>query len=333
MTRPSFALQRAFLVDAIGPAGLTTAAVVGLCVAVLGGQLTAAASVVPAPLQAGQIGLGLLPVALSIGVPIAVLVGIVAAGQAWAEGGDWLSLRSAGLRGSALLPATLALGLTGAGAQGALTHNLAPRGQALARMSFQTGSLTLRAGQPLHLGDLLLVAEEASAGRYRGLALATGDVAVAAREGGFDGAALALEHGSAQSFGERPWRLRFARARVPLPAPDRRVELVERTDADLRALIERMETNGRDAAYEQLILYKRSTLPAAVPLLATLGLPLGLRRVRPAIAAASVGLGWWIATRLCDQAADRLGPELAAAAPLLGLALVTAALWLRWADR
>jgi lipopolysaccharide export LptBFGC system permease protein LptF len=110
------------------------------------------------------------------------------------------------------------------------------------------------------------------------------------------------------------------------------VELVERSDQSLSDLIDRMKSTQKNSSREQLALYKRSTLPLAVPFLAALGLPLGARRARPALVAVSVVLSWWAVMRICDQAVPTLGPLMAAGLPTLLVALAAAISWLSWSD-
>ena len=93
------------------------------------------------------------------------------------------------------------------------------------------------------------------------------------------------------------------------------------------------QSAGKDASFERMTLYKRAATPLSLPLLALLGLPLGVRGVRPAVAALGVTLGWWALMRLCDQAVGALGPALAALRPPLALAAATAIAWLRWGER
>jgi len=94
-----------------------------------------------------------------------------------------------------------------------------------------------------------------------------------------------------------------------------------------------MKDEGRAAPVERMILYKRSTLPLSLPLLAVLGLPLGGRGLRPASAVVAVTLSWWAATRICDQSVGSLGPIWAASLPLIGLSIGVIVAWVGWSER
>jgi hypothetical protein len=127
---------------------------------------------------------------------------------------------------------------------------------------------------------------------------------------------------------------RFGEAWFPISGPSmvRRVELDERSDADLLRLARRREAAGRDASYERTLLYKRTTHALECLLLPLLALPLGLaRRGRP-YEILVVVVGWWALLRLGDRLCPILGPGLASALPLLGLLLAVGVLWATWRD-
>ena len=124
----------------------------------------------------------------------------------------------------------------------------------------------------------------------------------------------------------------FADAELALRPALPRMENAERSTASLSTLIARMESEGRTAAVERLSLYKRTALAASLPLLAILGLPLGVRGVRPAAAATGVTLAWWAVMRICDQVVGSTGPLLASLLPLALLAVSAAVSWLTWRD-
>ena len=323
-----------FLSHALRPAAVALVAVTGFGCLLLAAQVLVRTPVVPGPAGAGRVALGMLPVALATGLPAAVLAGCVSAARSWRLGGEWLGIAVSGQGTRRLLPALL---IAGAGAgllQGALTHGLDPAGRRHARAALLSAAsdLGLRSGEPLVLPGGVLRARDVRGGEWSGVFLAQGDVLLSAQRGRVRNGRLVLEEGTAHDL-ESGWSARFVRADIPLRLPGRRFELAERSLGSLRGLLERKRAAGEHAAYETLILYKRTTSALAVPLLLLLAVPLGSRRARPAPAALAVLVGWWLAIRVCDQAVAHMGPTMAAAAPLLGLAGVTALAWLRWRDR
>ena len=192
--------------------------------------------------------------------------------------------------------------------------------------------LGLRAGQPLVLPQGVLRARAVQGRNWEGVFFAQDQTVVSARRGRVEGGTLVLEDGTARTI-EAEGRMRFARARVPLTLPGRRFELAERGFDSLSGLLERKRGRGEQAAYETLILYKRTTSALAIPLFAALALPLGARRRRAAPVTLVVLLGWWLSIRIADQSVDLLGAMLAAMLPLGLLGASTAVAWLRWEAR
>lgn len=316
---------------------LTVGAVVGSGVVLMGAQALALSPVLPGPRGALQVLLGHVPAALAIGLPVGVLVGVVSATRSWLEGGELLGLELSGRpRAGLALPAVL-LGLAGGGVQLGITHVLEPAGRAAgtAALHAATAELRLRPEQTVSLGPVLLHVQAVEGAELADIFVAAPGVVAAARSGRLArGERLLLHEGTALSDGSRPddpaWSLRFEAAEVSLSQGGRRVELAERTSADLLALIDRMQASGRAARAERLAWLKRTLVPLCVPLLALLALPLGARGVQPGLAAGAVVLGWWTLMRIGDQAVHALGPVLAAGLPALGLVL---ALVLAWSPR
>ena len=323
-----------FLSHALRPAAVTLVAVAAFGCLLMAAQVLVRAPVVPGPVGAARVVLGMLPVALAAAVPAAVLAGGVAAARSWALGGEWRALAVSGHGGRRLLPA---LGVAGALAglgQAALTHQLDPAGRRAARAALLSAAsdLGLRAGEPLVLPGGVLRARGVDGARWTGVFLAQDDVVVAAERGRVEDGRLLLEVGTARDLGSG-WEATFDRADIPLRLPGRRFELAERSGASLRALLARKRASGEGAAYETLILYKRTTTALAVPMLLLLSVPLGRRGARPAPVALAVLVAWWVSIRVFDQAVGVVGPGLSASAPLLGLCGVGALLWLRWRGR
>lgn len=330
-------LDRALRRDVARAGGLAALAVSGLGALLLAGQTLASAAFIPGPGGVLSLVLGLLPAVLGVAAPAGLLVGALAAGRRWTEAGDALALMASGLGQRRLAGALTGLGLAVAAFGLLNSHVVEPAGRRLARSALIAAAdgLSLRAGQPVTLSGALLRAGRVEGARLGDLFVATDRVVVSAAEGEVgEGGALLLERGEARGVGgdAAGWTLRFARGSMPLDPPARRVELAERTSADLGALINRMSARGSAAHAERLALYKRSTLPLGAPLLALLGLALGARSTRIGLAALGAALSWWAVVRVCDQTVGALGPALAAGLPLIALAAATALAWATWRE-
>lgn len=326
-------VSRALWSVAVPPLSLTVLGLVGASVLLLSGQLLGQSAVQPSLPGLLAILFWALPSAAAVALPVGALVGTTSAGRSWREGGELRALEVSGLSSRQLLCPALALGLLLCFGEAFLTHHLEPHGRATIRRVLHAaiGDLTLRPGQPLSLGSTLLHARSVGPAGYEGLFVASGDTVIQAASGIVgDAGTLQLQDGGVVGVAPNTyWKLAFGSAALVLDVPTPRVELVERPGPSLRALIGRTEADGRSAAYERLVLYKRTSLPLSLPLLAALGLTLGLRGARPGPAAVGVVLGWWTLTRLCDQSVQLLGPVWSAAVPLLVLAAATAASWAR----
>lgn len=339
----SGSLERSWTAEVGGASALAAAAITGLGGLLAVAQILSQSAVIPGPVGVLRVGIGLSPAVLGAALPVALLFGTVAAGRRWAEAGDGLALSASGWGARRLIAALLVLGAGAGAVEAGLSHNLEPRGRAEVRRALvaAAGDLSLQAGQPAAVGSVLVFAGEVRGAALGDLFVATDTLVASARAGALEpGGALFLEDGEAASVvrvGGAPdatgWRIRFRTARLPLDVRGRRVESAERSSSDLRDLIERMRARGASVEPETLALYKRTALPLCMPLLALLGLPLGMRGVRPMFAATTTALAWWVLLRICDQAVLTLGPALAAALPPLGLVLATALAWASWRDR
>lgn len=323
----------ALLRESAAPGGLVVVGLVAIGVSLMAGQAVLQSGLVPGLAGLCMVIGGLLPSVLAVALPVGVLAGLVAAGQAWAERGDWLAMMSSGLSGRVLLPGLLAAGaLCGVGEAG-LAHVLEPAGRRLVREAMITaaGEVTLRPGQPAEVGGVLLHAARVEGADLGGLFIATEGAAMSAVSGRVAGGVLSLTEGTAAGLTD-DWTMTFAEAQLALRPATPRMEHAERSTPSLTGLIMRMEGEGRPAAVERLALYKRTALPLSLPLLAVLALPLGVRGVRPAAAATAVTLSWWAVMRICDQTVGSTGPILAAAIPPAALALAAAVAWLTWRE-
>lgn len=329
-------------VDAVLLRGLTGPVLVALvllgAVGLLleAGTVLARAAVIP-PVH-GLLGvmLGLLPAVLELALPLAFLTGLVVVLGRWHDDGTWIALRACGVGGHRLLrPASAGALLCGLLLLGA-SHLLAPVGRrvAAAQLVRACSELTPQPGGFLPLGGAMLHRPVSG-----GLLLSLGEVVIVAREGTLapraGGLLLRLHEGEALLGAPGGAVLRFEAAEVPLALDSghRRVELVERSDTELRDLARRRTELGRDASYERLILLKRTSLALAVLLLPLVALPLALRWGGRAAPVLGVVLLLWVLIRVGDGACAWLGPWAAAALPLAGLVAAALALWAGWRDR
>ena len=309
-------------------------AVVGLLLAV--GQALAVAAVAPGPAGVLRLALVMLPTVLGVALPVGVLFGGVSAARAWREGGDWQALASAGVGARATAGPMVAAGLAVALLGGLLTHGLEPLARRDARrtLAVAAGDLRLQPGRPLAVGETLVLAGTVRERDLGEVLVATGSTVVAARQGELQGEGrVGLSDGQAvqvRNEGGAGWTLHFARAELRLDVQAPRVELAERTDAELSALAGRLEGEGQPATAQRLALARRTALPACVPLLALLAVPLGARGATPGAAATATVLGWWAVLRVSDQAATTWGHLPAAWAPAAALVLAAGLAWATW---
>jgi len=278
----------------------------------------------------------LLPAVLELGLPLAIFAGALVGFGRWREDGTWTGLRAIGLPGRRLLGPSLLLGGALAVVLVLLGHGLAPAGRRAAARTLaeSAGALELVPGHFLAVGDAVLHRPEGG-----GLLVALGDLVAVAREHRIeprsDGVLLRLADGRAALGAPGGGSLGFREAAFPLPSgsPGRRVELAERSDAELRALAASQQRNGKDSAYTSLILLKRSMLPIVALWLPLLACPMGLRWGARPWMGLSVVLGLWTLIRAGDACCRWTGAWAAAALPLLGLGVCAALVWLRWEDR
>ncbi|MFH1469974.1 MAG: LptF/LptG family permease [Pseudomonadota bacterium] len=320
----------------LGPTGVALVLVAGAGLLLEAGAALAGAAVLPSPGVAGGLLLGLLPAVLELALPIAFLTGLVVALGRWHDDGTWIALRACGMGGHRLLrPATLCA-LAVALPLLLLSHGLAPAGRraAASRLAQACSELTLPPGGFLPLGGATLFRPPSG-----GVVAAFGEGLLIAVEGGLTpragGVLLRLGPGEALPAGPGGPVLRFESAHIPLAlgTATRRIELVERTDAELQALATRREAAGRDPGYARLILLKRSSMALAVLLLPGVALPLALRWGGRAMPVLGVALLLWSLVRLGDGLVAHLGAWSAAGLPLLGLAALSVTLWAGWRDR
>ena len=335
MARPEHAFARAMLRSS-GSAVLVVAVVGTLVVTA---RAIASAEVVPSPALALAMVVGLVPSALAVAVPVAVLVGSVAAADAWRAGGELIGLSSLGIPARRIGATAFVVGCAAALVEATFTHALEPMGRSQVKTALilATEHLQLQAEQPVRIGTTLVRAERVVDEHYEDVFLASGDLVVAALVARPEsGGVLRLEQGHALRLGDGPTehvRVSFDVARVPIGASELRRDAADLSDRQLASLVDRMRSEGRAGAFEAMTLYKRTAIPLNVPLLALLGVPLGARGFRPAWAALCTAVGWWALLRICDANVKAIGPTIAVMIPWTALAIATVVAWWRWPDR
>lgn len=274
------------------------------------------------------------PTVLGLVAPLACVVGLSGTLRRWRQEGQWTAVQAAGLGGRVLLGPALGFALAVGGLCWVSAHHLEPAARAAAR-GLVTEALRPRPGVPLQIGTVTLLADAVDASGLTGVFFAV-DGPTWPRVGSARAASLApgqllLESGVVHLPGPPQARVDFERLTLPLPVPDHRVELNERSDAALAALIARMEARGRDAGYERAVLLKRSAWPVAAALLVLICPPLALRRraLWPAVPI----VAYWGLVRGLDAGARAVGGGVAAWLPVALLGLAVAWTWGRWRER
>ncbi len=333
-------ITRAVLRDAAAPAWWTFVAASALSAVVAGVRALWTEGVVLDPLTWVRVLALAVPSLWSIALPAAAAVGIAAAVSRWVEEGAWIGARAAGLSGRHLLPAALVLGGVLAAATAAMTRagETAARRQTARALSEAAEAASLWPGQAVDLGGVTVrPTRVADDGWSEELFLAGGGAVGTAARGRVvwagDVLAVELEDGVMVVGDDPPVRVRFERWVRELPPPSApRLELDQRSNAELVTVARRTERSGRDASYEWSILYKRLLHPLSALLLPVALIPAATRRR----AAASVGLAvvyYLVAVRLGDHLSPSVGPLVAAAFGPVGVALWAAVAWARWGDR
>jgi len=256
---------RALIAESLRPALVALLALTAAGLLLLVGQSIQRAPVAPGLAGTLRVLLGLLPAVLGMALPVSLLFGLVAAARAWREGGDWLALSTAGHGARAVLGAVVITGLVGAAVQAAVAHWLEPLGRRSARLALvdASGDLRLQPGRPAVVGDVVLRAAAVDGGGLTDVVIAAGPRLVAARRGELLGAGrILLEEGQAlgvDAAGIQRWRMEFGRAELALDPARPRVELGERSDAELWQAADRLDARGRDSGPQRMALVKRSS--------------------------------------------------------------------------
>ena len=282
-----------------------------------------------------------IPSLWSIVLPAVGAVGTVAAMSRWVDEGAWIGARSVGVRGRTLLPAVLVLGA----ALGTATAVMTLYGEPLVKrtsarvINEAAADVSLWPGELTDLGPVVVRPERRDKTGYAEALFIAGDGLVGTAQRGRvvrRGEQLAVEliDGSMVFGSGDVVRVEFDRWVRELPAPgSRRLELDQRTNAELAAAATRTQQSGGGASYEWAILYKRYLHPIAALLFPLALLPAGASGRRPAASAALACVGYLVAVRFGDHLATVVGPWLGAATGPLFVALWAAVAWARWADR
>jgi hypothetical protein len=294
------------------------------------GQAVLSASLVPDPDLLGAMAAASLGVSLALALPLGVLGGIAAGYRRLREEGAVLALGTLGAAPTALAaPVIPAAALTGI--LWAMTlHFIEPSSRASLRDArvLAAARASPAPGHALQLGDWSLAAvggELRFAGQdWVGMAR-TWSLAPARGGGGEVGVVARLRDGRARRVdGEAA--LTFAELTVPITLPGiSRVHAAERPTPELVDHLRRTTDWAR--AYETWILWKRTLLPALLPVLAWAAAGHGLSR-RPLLAGAGgLVLALWVTIRLADQAIRLVQPGGAAALVVAVAALGAATAW------
>jgi len=336
-----FSPGASFIRSTAMPTLVTLAGLAGLTTALVAAQMLMRSPYLPDLSGMALMLVGLLPTAITIGLPIAALIGTTTVARGWFDNGEWIALAASGVSKRSLLGWLLLWGCSLTTVDLVMTQWLEPMGRGSTRAVLQgaAGNVRLQPGLPSILGDTLMRAEQrgVTENSYSQLFVASGAWVLSAQTGHFfPGAELHVRDGTiVQSASDENsnWNLSFQEAVIQIPTPTNRVELTQRLGPDLKQLIQQMKAKGRTANAEEMALAKRSIQPLSIIWLVLLGVPLGVRRLPPGPTAVGVAIAWWVVMRLCDQFVEQLGPLMAASIPTLLIALLTCAAWTRWGDR
>lgn len=309
------------------------AATLWLTVLALGAGLTSQPA--PAPSRAVLIAVLGGVAGLGLWFPLAALYGwFMAVGRLQASGG-WRALRGSGLGGRSLILPGLTFGLGCAVLAAGLAGHVGPLASAhmrdLLHQSLLSPSLT--AGRPARLGGVELVAHEVDGGRARAVFAVGPDLFVHAEEVDVRRHERGLELAARGVVLTRPrLRVEAQEWRWLVEAPDRRIELDERSNTELLEVARRSALGGVEDRYERAVWVKRHLHP-----LGLLWLPLGLTpfALRPQrwLVFGGVAIASLLLIRLGDGLATVLGPWLAAGLTPGLFALVGCAAWAHWWHR
>lgn len=319
---------------------MATLALSALIWLLLATQALLQAPVTPGPALLVALMAGLLPAVVAMSLPLGLLFACTAVAWQWADEGQLMALFISGRGGRSLVPSLLIVALMFGGLQATLTHLLEPMGrrQVTKTLGMAAGDFRLEADQPVMLGSVLVHADEVDGSTAQNLVLAQEQLVAVAEHGDLrTPGQIYLESGTILSVPTQAesaeWTIEFDSARIPIQTPAIRLDPPTLSATELQNRIAEMKQAGKTPGVEETTWYKRTTLPLAVPVLALLGLSLGARRVRPAVSALSVGLGWWAIMRLCDHNVTLLGPLHATLIPLSAVGVACTLSWIRWTER
>ena len=328
-------ISRAWILTMLRPFFVALVVLMGVSSLLLTTQMILRAPFVPTPSGVLRMWSALLPETFAMLAPAALLLAVVLCSRQWVESGDMLALSTSGVGGRVLVRPTLLLGLCVALVVAFCTHVLAPMGRSSARevLVGAAQDANFRSGQMVEIGDVWIRVASQKPDAYGDVTvIGDGWIAVAPKAIREPSGSVRLVHGRAQDF-ELKWKMEFDSASIALRATGPGIHNFERSHGQMQKRIAQMESRGKSAARERLTLYKRSTLSLIVPMLAVVGLPLGVHWRRPYLTTIVVVLLIWSLQRLCDHGAAAWGPELMAVLPLVTVVFVVALLHMRWLRR
>ena len=325
-------VDRAWIRALLGPFVGALFALVVVASVVLSAQIILRAPFVPGVAGVMKIWAAMLPETFGVLAPPALLIAVVVGSRAWSEQGDLQALAQSGHGGRILGVPTLAAGVVVALMVLCCSQVLGPWGRTLARnvVVDAAADSKLRPGSMIQLGDVWVRVGARDSGQLTDIVIAADSwVAWAPRAERLPDGLIRLYGGQTRGLDDS-WHVRFAQASISAQSSTVGIHNFERGYRALQQRIERMESNGKSAHRERLTLYKRATLPLAVPLLALLGLPIGVRAQRPALITGGVILSVWAVQRMGDHGAAVLGPTTMAVVPLIFVMVLLMSFWTRW---
>ena len=280
-----------------------------------------------------------IPSSWAVAVPLAGVVGSAMTLARWNRQGSWQGLMSTGVRGRSLILGVSGVGVVCALVAGTMTLGVEPWLRRAGRgMVIQgTASVEFWPGQTLNAGEWSIRPEGRTGHRYSRVFLASPDVtgsaetlSVSAVQGRLW---IEMENGVFMGQEPQPWTLSFGRWRIPYEIESSpRLEMMERSNRELRAMIAKTRADGRDASYEEAVLYKRWMYPVTAFFFPLCLLPVGVRRF-PGIWLAGAGITYILMARLGDFSAPWFGPFASAATGLVCVLLMGVVAWISWRDR
>ena len=328
----------AFLREGIGPAMWTFAAGSALAAVMTGLQALWSGGLVPRPEAWLLLVILAVPASWGVVVPAAGGAGVVLALAKWCREGAWTGIRASGIGGRQLLLAVMLVGAFVSVIHVGMSVVVEPlvRRASHRQISTSASQIAIWPGTMVSFDSLTVQAERVDQDGAYQLFLASPDWVGTAESGRIvqtpGGPAIELR-GGRLADPERAWTLSFQRWVKALPPPiPKRLELAERTNAELMEVALQTDQDGRDSSYERAVLYKRWLHPLATLWIPLAFLPLGAGR-RPVLGLGAVAVGYLLVVRVGDHLSSVVGPLLSAGSAPLYVAVMGLLCWLSWRDR